>query len=274
MLSVHDGELHQAFAVSNILSLDYDKYLKVVETVLGDYELEPSDVLGVSEAWGLVIVCRTGVVRGDQRGIFNKRVEVGDLVPFESVTELVREQRQPHGRESWIKLVGESGRSLAEFVWHVGGPVEIADAARERDRIYEIMLGAARAPRPAPASAGPSISEYGSKRDFLLAWGHALLQAAGVPATPPLVEEHAQMAAGAVRMMVFLRLGARHGIDDLNQYFPDGGLPAGSALDGFDALYMRVVQREGGAQAVDSAIEGFLDGCWSDWVRGARDAHA
>ncbi|MGN6557884.1 MAG: hypothetical protein ACTHLH_07705 [Solirubrobacterales bacterium] len=273
MQSIHDGEIRGAFAESNILSFDYDKYLTVVEAVLGDYEMEPSDVLGVSEALGLVVVCRTGVVRGDQRGIFNKRVEVGDLIRFDSVAELVREQRQPRGRESWIKLIGEGGRSLAEFVWHAGGPVEIADAARERDRVYEIMLSAARAPSPAPASSGPSISEYGSKRDFLLAWGHALLLAAGVPATPALVEEHALMAAGSMQLMVFLRLGARHGIDDLNQYFPEGGVPAGSPLDCFDPLYARVVEREGEAQGVDAAIEEFLDGCWADWVRGARDAH-
>jgi hypothetical protein len=82
------------------------------------------------------------------------------------------------------------------------------------------------------------------------------------------------MAAGGIRMMVFLRLGAQRGIDDLNQYFPDGGLPAGTPLETFDPLYERVTAVEGGPQAVDPQIAAFLDNCWSDWVRGARESYS
>lgn len=236
MLSINDGALHMAFGASNIYPFDYDKYLRILDGVLAEQGLDPSDVLAVSDEWsGLVAVSRTGVARGNQRGVFNKRVEVGKFVSFDQLDRALCEQRQPHGRESWLKLLGAGGDSVAEFAWHSGGPVEIEDAARERDRIFEAIMEAARpAPPIAATHGGPSISDFNSKRDFLLAWGHALVQAAGAPPTPEVVEEHARMAAGSIGMMVFLRLGAPRGIDDLNQYFPDGGLPSGNPLDAFD----------------------------------------
>jgi len=139
VLSLNDGQLMLVFGRSNIYAFEHDKYLKVPDGVLAEQGLGADDVIAVSDSWeGLLVVCRTGVGRGSQRGIFNKRVEVAPFIPYDSVTELVREQRQPHGRESWIKLRA-GAQTVGEFVWHSGGDVEIADAARERDRIYEAI---------------------------------------------------------------------------------------------------------------------------------------
>jgi hypothetical protein len=276
LLSINDGQLGQIFFESNIFEFEYDKCLKVLDVVLSDFELSVSDVLGVSHTMDMVVVLSTGVVRADQRGVFNKRVEVGELIPYTSVNSLIREQRQPHGRESWIKLIGPDSQKLAEIGWYAGGNVEIADAARERDRIYEIILKAAQAPQGASgsratASGEISISDFSSKRDFLLAWSQSLVGASGVAVTPALVGEHAQMAAGAIGHLVFLRLGAPQGITELRQFFPDDQVPDGHVLDSFDEFYVAAVGRLGGPGVVDPQVDEVLGRAWNDWTRGIRE---
>lgn len=276
MLSINDGEFRQVFFESNIYEFEYDKCLKILDAVLSDFELSVSDVLGVSQTMDLVVVLSTGVVRADQRGVFNKRVEVGKLVPYASVSNLIREQRQPHGRESWIKLMGPDSQKLSEIGWYAGGNVEIADAARERDRIYEIILKAAQASQGASSSGATasgelSISDFSSKRDFLVAWSESLVGAAGVAVTPALIDEHAQMAAAAIGHMVFLRLGAPQGITEFGQFFPDGQAPDGRVLDSFDEFYVAAAGRLGGSGVVDPQIEDALGRAWNDWTRGIRE---
>ncbi|MBS1862960.1 MAG: hypothetical protein JSS68_14750 [Actinobacteria bacterium] len=276
MLSINDGQLGQIFFESNIYEFEYDKYLKILDAALADFELSASDVLGVSQTMDLVAVLSTGVVRADQRGVFNKRVEVGKLVSYASVGNLIREQRQPHGRESWLKLMGPDSQKLAEIGWYAGGNVEIADAARERDRIYEIILKAAQAPQAtsasgATASGAPSISGFSSKKDFLVAWSESLVGASGVAVTPALVDEHARMAAGAIGHLVFLRLGAPQGITDLRQFFPDGHVPDGHLLDSFDEFYAAAVGRLGGPGVVDPQVDEVLGRAWNDWTSGIRE---
>ena len=274
MLSINDGQLRQIFFDSNIYEFEYDKCLTILDAVLSDSELSASDVFGVSDSMDLVVVLSAGVVRAGQRGVFNKRVEVGKLVPYSSISELIREQRQPHGRESWIKLMGRDSQTLAEIGWYAGGNVEIADAARERDRVYEIILKAAQAPQAASgasASGELSISDFSSKKDFLVAWSESLVGAAGVGVTPVLIDEHAQMAAAAIGHMVFLRLGAPQGITEFAQFFPNGQAPDGRVLDSFDEFYSAAAGRLGGPGVVDPQIEDVLGRAWNDWTRGIRE---
>jgi hypothetical protein len=132
----------------------------------------------------------------------------------------------------------------------------------------------AAAGRPFPASSPAEFASYGSKRDYLRDWARRLVVAAGVPPTEQLIVEHAEMAATAISVMVFLRLGAPRGISDLRQYFHDSPMPEGTSLDTFDELYMKVIEAEAGRQGVDERIVAFLNGCWQDWVSGIRDQHS
>jgi hypothetical protein len=124
------------------------------------------------------------------------------------------------------------------------------------------------------ASSLAEFASYSSKRDYLRDWARRLVIAAGAPPTEQLVVEHAEMAATAISVMVFLRLGAPHGISDLRQYFRDSPMPEGTSLDTFDELYMKVIDVEAGQQMVDERIVAFLDGRWDDWVSGIRDRHS
>jgi hypothetical protein len=130
------------------------------------------------------------------------------------------------------------------------------------------------AAQPDRASTAAEFTSYGSKRDYLRDWARRLVLAAGVAPTAQLIAEHANMAAGAISIMVFLRLGSGRGITELAQYFRDGQLPQGTALDTFDALYLRVIEVTGESRAVDEKIAAFLSGCWEDWASGIRDRHS
>jgi hypothetical protein len=123
----------------------------------------------------------------------------------------------------------------------------------------------------ATATTAAEFASYGLKRDYLRDWARRLVLAAGGAPTEQLIAEHAGMAADAISIMVFLRLGSRHGITDLAQYFPGGQLPPGPSLDTFDALYRRVIEVEGESRAADEKIAAFLSGCWDDWASGIRD---
>jgi hypothetical protein len=120
------------------------------------------------------------------------------------------------------------------------------------------------------ASSPGEFASYGSKRDYLRDWARRLVVAAGVPPTERVIVEHASMAATATGLMVFLRLGARHGISDLRQYFTGGQMPQGTPLDTYDELYMKVAEAESNPHVVDAEITAFLDSCWADWVEAIR----
>lgn len=105
-------------------------------------------------------------------------------------------------------------------------------------------------------------------------WATDVVKAAGVPVTNERVAEHANMIAGGIRFMVFLRLGAQLGIADLNEFYPSGEMPAGTPIETFDDLYSHVVARIGSAQLVDRAIDEQLAGSWHQFVNGCREQYA
>lgn len=130
--------------------------------------------------------------------------------------------------------------------------------------------GASAAP-PSEADSAAEFASYGLKRDYLRDWARRLVLASGTAPTEQLIIEHADMAAAGISFMVFLRFGARRGYSAVDQYFPDGQAPAGTALETFDAVYARVAEVEGGPQAVDGRIAMFLGTCWEDLMEGLRD---
>jgi hypothetical protein len=122
--------------------------------------------------------------------------------------------------------------------------------------------------------ARPSVASATSKAGALMDWAADVVRAAGVPVTNERVEENANMMAGGIRFMVFLRLGAQLGIDDLNKFYLNGDMPHGTPLATFDDLYQHVVARIGNAQVVDRAIDEQLAGAWGEFVSGCREQYA
>jgi hypothetical protein len=135
------------------------------------------------------------------------------------------------------------------------------------------LRGSEEVGRATAASSPAEFASYSSKRDYLRDWARRLIVAAGLPPTEQLVVEHASMAASAVARMVFLRVGASHGISHLSQYFRNGVLPDGAPLDTFDALYTRVIEVAAGQRVIDEGTVAFLDTCWDDWIEGIRQQH-
>jgi hypothetical protein len=127
---------------------------------------------------------------------------------------------------------------------------------------------------PSAAVSAAEFASYGLKRDYLRDWARRLVLASGVAPTEQLIVEHAEMAATAISVMVFLRFGARRGISAVDQYFPDGLMPQGTALGTFDAVYAEVADAEGNPRAVDEKIVAFLGSCWEDWTDDIRARHS
>jgi hypothetical protein len=128
-----------------------------------------------------------------------------------------------------------------------------------------------------PSETGPSLADsaaefasYGLKRDYLRDWARRLVLASGVAPTEQLIVEHANLAATAICVEVLPRFGARQGVSAVDQYFSDGLMPHGTALETFDAVYAKVAEAEGKPQAVDEKIVAFLGSCWEDWTDGIR----
>lgn len=139
--------------------------------------------------------------------------------------------------------------------------------------------------RPAPpartggnsAAASGSAAEFsscGSKQEYLRDWARRLVVAAGVPPTDQLVRQHADMAAAGIRFMVFLRIGASHGISDLGEFFRPGPMPDGTPLETFDALYAKVVQLTAQQRAVDEGIAALLASSWNEWTASIREGRS
>jgi len=106
---VRDSETFQLFYESNVHPYDCgsDRYPAVLKAGLKQHGLELSDVLAVtSDLGGLWAICRVGVFRGLLRGVFKKRVEVDEFIPYSEVTSIRQEPSGPH--RSRIVLMGGS----------------------------------------------------------------------------------------------------------------------------------------------------------------------
>ena len=264
-------DVSQHFVDSNIDRYSRDESMRVLGVMLREQRIAPDDVLGISRAnMSLLLVHRDGVMFGTERGVLKKRVEVGPSYPMSKFATINSEQ--PGLNDSAITVSDAGGSTVFKANWGTGGQVSRSDAAAERTRIFRIIAAAMDSAEQGMARR-PSIASAASKRAGLLDWSAALVSASGVTMTPGLVHEHAQMAAGGIRFLVFLKLGAPRGVDDLAKFFPDGRMLDGDVLETFDALYEQVVQFLGDRQRVDDAIDECLAGAWDEFVRGIREHH-
>jgi hypothetical protein len=146
-------QLSREFESSNVERVDWDKYGRVMQAISERLGIGAEDVEAVSHAnYELLVISKWGHVLGDERGIFNKRAEVGVPVSYTGDMHLIRDQKGVRGRDGvLIQGFDAGGAQLFELSWGCGGPVSIEDAAAERDRVFAVIQRLASA----AASAAP-----------------------------------------------------------------------------------------------------------------------
>lgn len=128
--------------------------------------------------------------------------------------------------------------------------------------------------RALPAASTPEeFASYPSKRDFLRDWARRLIVAAEVTPTGPLVDSYTNAAAQGICAQVFIPLGAPRGISDISQYFHPEPVPAGTAEETFDALYIKVAMSQEQRHNADQQITAFLNSSRDQWINRIRQQH-
>jgi hypothetical protein len=259
-------------------SSDQDKYSRCLDAVVAQEGITADDIVGVGENGtgsnrDLYVVHRQGVTLTYERGLFNKKIGVERKCPIASIARLSVTQEGFKGTELTITGHDAAGNVVLKITWGLGGPDWVEPLVlRQREHLAQTISTAMDILTEAPGR--PSVSTASSKAGALMDWASDVVRVAGVEVTNELVEEHANMAAGGIGLMVFLRLGAQYGIDDLNAFYPGGAMPEGTPIANFDDLYGHVVARVGDAQTVDRAIDKLLAESWNEFVNGCRDTYA
>jgi hypothetical protein len=123
------------FDESNFDAYDRQRYPEVLQAGCSTHGLSTEDVLAVTQDFGLWAICKQGIFRADLRGMFKKRIEVGEMIPYSRIMEVQAEQSGLRA----VKLVvrDDDSRELAKIEF---GPCESADAAAAQcRRILQIM---------------------------------------------------------------------------------------------------------------------------------------
>ncbi len=257
---------------------DQEKYSRCLDEVLAREGVTVADIVGVGENGtgsnlDLYVVHRHAITLTCERGIFNKRVEVVRLCPTAAIARLRTTEEGFKGTDLTITGNDAKGGEVLKIKWGLGGPDWVEPLVlRQREHLFQVISRAMDILSEAPT--GSSVSSASSKAAELTAWATDVVKAAGVEVTDGLVSEHANMIAGVIRFSVFLSAGAQYGIEDLNEFYPEGGLPAGTPLETFDDLYEHVVARVGNRPMVDHAIDEQLAGSWREYVNGCREQYA
>lgn len=255
-----------------------EKYSRCLDAVLANDGITVADIVGVGENGtgsnlDLYVVHRHAITLTSERGIFNKRISVERQCRTASIERLRTTQEGFKGTELTITGNDGKGAEVLKIKWGLGGPDWVEPLVlRQREHLFKVIGAAMDLISEVPSI--PSVSSTPSKAAALTAWATDVVKAAEVEVTNELVVEHANMVAGGIRFMVFLRLGAEYGIDDLDQFYPDGALPPGTPLETFDDLYEHVVARVGNREAVDHAIDEQLAGAWREFVNGCREHYS
>jgi hypothetical protein len=123
---------------SNFDAYDRERYGPVIEAGVARNGLAIEDVLAVTQDLGLWAICTTGIFRADLRGMFKKRIDVDDVIPYARIASVRVEPSSPHTR----KLVVRDGNSkkLAQIDFSAAGPARtIEGAAAHCERILQIV---------------------------------------------------------------------------------------------------------------------------------------
>lgn len=257
---------------------DREKYGRCLDAVLEQEGISVADIVGVGENGtgsnlDLYVVHRHAITLTYERGIFNKRVSVTRLCPTASIARLRTTQEGLRGTDLTITGNDAKGAEVLKIKWGLGGPDWVEPLVlRQREHLFKVIGAAMDRLSESPVDA--PVAPSSSKATALRAWATDVVEAAGVEVTTERVEEHAAMIAGEIRFSVFLRLGAQFGIEDLNQFYPGGQLPAGSPIETFDDLYEHVVAKVGNTDVVDRGIDEQLANSWRVYVNGCRESYS
>lgn len=138
-----DFHVQELFRVSNFEAADRHRYLEVLEAGVAQNDISTDDVLAVAHDIGLWAICRTGIFRVDLRGMFKKRIEVGDLISYSQIVSVGIAPSGPHTQK--VVIYGSSGKKLAQINFTAAGPARTVEGvAAHCARIQQIVEGARR----------------------------------------------------------------------------------------------------------------------------------
>lgn len=142
-----DMQMFSLFDDSNLDAYDKQRYPEVLRAGLEHSGLELDDVLAVTQGFGLWAICKQGLFSANFRGVFNKRIEVDDFIPYSQILEARVEQIfRPEGAK--IVLYDNSEKQFAQIEFTPSGgrfSTTSEDELAQCQRILQIMEGAWRA---------------------------------------------------------------------------------------------------------------------------------
>jgi hypothetical protein len=123
------------FEESNFDPYEKQRYKAVLEAGLERNGIEMGDVLAVTQDLGLWAICRQGVFRADLRGVFKKRVEAGELIPYSLIEEARVEPSGPGTGK--IVMADAGGKKLGQIDFATGGRYATRD--REAEQLRRVL---------------------------------------------------------------------------------------------------------------------------------------
>lgn len=137
------ADIARLFAESNFDAYDSgeDRYPRILLAALAQLRIPPSDVLAVTHTLSLVAATTTCIFEARERGMLNKRLEIGEVVQMERVATA---QGAPDGRfGSRVDVLDHSAKVLMQIKYGTGGPVRPEHAAAEARRFASVVARAA-----------------------------------------------------------------------------------------------------------------------------------
>lgn len=141
-----DMRMFSIFDDSNFDAYDKrpDRYPMVLEAGLVHHGLGIEDVLAVTQDLGLWAICRQGIFYATFRGVFKKRIETGNLIPYSEILEARVESSSP--RTGKIVLYDNSERKINQIDFSAGGPHRSIEGEQAQcERVLQLMEKAWRA---------------------------------------------------------------------------------------------------------------------------------
>jgi hypothetical protein len=259
------------------ISHDQEVYRRCLDAILAKEEITADDIVGLGEegigSKSLYVVHRQAITLAEERGVFNKRIDVRRLCPIASIARVRTTEEGFRPRQLTITAYNAAGEEVLKIAWTEGfDEREKRRVLRQREHLFKVISQAMDKAGGSPVQ--PSVSAAPSKAGALRESAAGVVKDAGVELTAERIEEHANMAAGGIRFMVFLQLGAPLGISDLKQFYYPDPMPEMSPIAGFDDLYSRVIARVGGAELVDQGIDDVLADARPEFVRGCHERYS
>jgi hypothetical protein len=129
-----DSHVFRLLDESNFDAYDRGRYGPVLEEGTSHNGLTTDDILAVTQDFGLWAICSPGIFRADLRGLFKKRIEVDDLIPYSQIMEVRAEPSGPRTRK--LVILDDDSKRLAQIDFATGGPESVESAASHCDASF------------------------------------------------------------------------------------------------------------------------------------------